>query len=75
MPTMPIKKPALQPEQEKPSEIPEDDIKIKIVSPVPKFINPIDGGFLGPFELGSEVMIQKPLAELLVEKKRAEFLP
>ncbi|MCK4588825.1 MAG: DNA replication complex GINS family protein [Nanoarchaeota archaeon] len=76
MPVLPIKKPTPQAEApEKPPEIPQDAIKIKIISPVPKFINPIDGGFLGPFELGSEVMLQKPLAELLVEKKRAEFLP
>lgn len=49
--------------------------RIRIINPVPKFINPIDGGFLGPFENGVEVEIEKTIAELLVEKKRAEWLP
>lgn len=49
-------------------------VRVRIINPVPKFISP-DLKIYGPFEMGLEVELEKSLAELLVEKKRAEFLP
>lgn len=69
------KKIVVEEKQEVEQESNVEKARIKIVNPVPKFVNPIDGGFLGPFENGVEVEIEKGVAELLVEKKRAEFLP
>lgn len=47
--------------------------KVRIINAIPKFIGK-DLKVYGPFETGVEVELEKSLAELLVEKKRAEYL-
>ncbi len=64
-------------EEKEVDEKPEDNIekiRVRIINAVPKFINK-DLKVYGPFESGAEIELEKSLAELLVEKKRAEFLP
>lgn len=67
-------KPEPQKEQPQEDQNTETKVSIKIINSIPKFISP-DLKVYGPFESGTEVMIEKRVAELLVEKKRAEFLP
>ena len=61
-------------ETEEETEENVEKTRIRIVNPIPQFIGK-DLKVHGPFESGVEVDLEKSLAELLVEKKRAEFLP